>query len=97
MFNCIQTGSLFSAYTMWIIVVGPLKIPLASKSKETGIAACKFQAGCAMYHASSDASLFSSSLPVLPHEKCMVIYSSKKRIYLCSLFTCSYLSCTVVQ
>ncbi|KAJ8420480.1 hypothetical protein Cgig2_030934 [Carnegiea gigantea] len=50
-------------------ILGPLKIPLASKSKETGIGAWKFQAGCAMYHASSDAPLFFSSLPVLPHEK----------------------------
>jgi len=77
---------------MWTIVLGPLKIPMASKSEETGTGARKFQVGPAIYHALSDASLFSSSLPVLSHEKCMGLYSSKTQLYLCSLFKSSYLS-----
>jgi len=52
------------------VVSGPLKIPSVSKSREMGTNAWNFQAASA-FHASSDASLFSSSLPVLPHEKCM--------------------------
>lgn len=50
-------------------ILGSLKIPSVGKTKEMGTNAWKFQANSAAYHASSDATLFSSSLPVLPHEK----------------------------
>ncbi|CAO2842256.1 unnamed protein product [Amaranthus hypochondriacus] len=49
-------------------VLGSWKIPTARKSLETGTS--MWNKGCnSLYHTSSDASLFSSSLPVLPHEK----------------------------
>ncbi|XWS18591.1 hypothetical protein CRYUN_Cryun32bG0057700 [Craigia yunnanensis] len=44
------------------------KIPMANDSKEVE-SAWGILSGSDIYHASSDATLFSSSLPVLPHEK----------------------------
>ncbi|KAK6264528.1 RNA recognition motif domain - like 10 [Theobroma cacao] len=44
---------------------GPTKVPMANESKEVKSAL----SGSDAYHTSSDATLFSSSLPVLPHEK----------------------------
>ncbi|XP_021295166.1 protein MEI2-like 5 isoform X2 [Herrania umbratica] len=44
---------------------GTTKVPMANESKEVKSAL----SGSDAYHASSDATLFSSSLPVLPHEK----------------------------
>ncbi|KAK6284029.1 hypothetical protein POUND7_002981 [Theobroma cacao] len=44
---------------------GPTKVPMANDSKEVKSAL----SGSDAYHTSSDATLFSSSLPVLPHEK----------------------------
>ncbi|XWS19779.1 hypothetical protein CRYUN_Cryun31cG0046000 [Craigia yunnanensis] len=46
----------------------PTKIPMSSESKEVE-SAWRILSGSDVYHASSDATLFSSSLPVLPHEK----------------------------
>ncbi|XP_054800645.1 protein MEI2-like 5 [Prosopis cineraria] len=48
---------------------GPTKIPSINIPKEVGRNAWEVLSGSDAYHASSDASLFSSSLPVLPHEK----------------------------
>ncbi|CAM8985847.1 unnamed protein product [Rhodiola kirilowii] len=45
------------------------KISFEGFNKEMGGGAWKISSGAAGYHASSDASLFSCSLPVLPHEK----------------------------
>ena len=50
-------------------VVEPTKIPMANENKEVESAWGIFS-GSDIYHALSDATLFSSSLPVLPHEKC---------------------------
>lgn len=50
------------------LFLGPLKSPLANISgKERN--AWRIPLGTGAYQASSDASLFSSSLPVLPHTK----------------------------
>ncbi|XWS12424.1 hypothetical protein CRYUN_Cryun37aG0088100 [Craigia yunnanensis] len=46
----------------------PTKIPMENESKEAELA-WGILSGSDIYHASSDATLFSSSLPVLPHEK----------------------------
>uniref|UniRef100_A0A5B7AI36 RRM domain-containing protein n=1 Tax=Davidia involucrata TaxID=16924 RepID=A0A5B7AI36_DAVIN len=48
---------------------GPSKITLVNVSKEVGSGAWGILSGSDAYHASSYATLFSSSLPVLPHEK----------------------------
>ncbi|KAG6642244.1 protein MEI2-like 5 [Carya illinoinensis] len=48
---------------------GTTKIPSISISKEAGSGAWGILSGSDAYYASTDASLFSSSLPVLPHEK----------------------------
>ncbi|KAK4589337.1 hypothetical protein RGQ29_020081 [Quercus rubra] len=48
---------------------GRTKIPPINVPKEAGSGAWGVISGSDSYHASSDASLFSSSLPVLPHEK----------------------------
>ena len=51
------------------LFAGPLDNPLANISgKERNAWRIPLRTGA--YHASSDASLFSSSLPVLPHAKC---------------------------
>ncbi|XP_043702446.1 protein MEI2-like 2 isoform X1 [Telopea speciosissima] len=50
-------------------VSGPSKIPSVKISRKVGSGAWRIPSGADAYHASSDASLFSSSLPVLPHEK----------------------------
>lgn len=39
--------------------------------KEVGRGGWGILSGSGVHHASSDATLFSSSLPVLPHPKCM--------------------------
>ncbi|GMH19393.1 hypothetical protein Nepgr_021234 [Nepenthes gracilis] len=49
-------------------ISGPLKFPSLNMSKEVGKDAWAYQSGSAVYGASSDASLFSISLPVLPHD-----------------------------
>lgn len=51
--------------------IGPSKIPSIKIPGKAGNGAWEALSGSDSYHASSDASLFSSSLPVLPHEKCM--------------------------
>ncbi|KAK9284537.1 hypothetical protein L1049_023712 [Liquidambar formosana] len=48
---------------------GPSKILQVNVPRKVGSAAWGIPHGADSYHASSDASLFSSSLPVLPHEK----------------------------
>ncbi|KAK7281401.1 hypothetical protein RIF29_09362 [Crotalaria pallida] len=48
---------------------GTLKIQSINIHREAGRGAWEALSGSDSYHASSDASLFSSSLPVLPHEK----------------------------
>jgi len=55
--------------------IGPSKIPAIKIPGKLGNGAWDALSGSDSYHASSDASLFSSSLPVLPHEKCMIIFS----------------------
>lgn len=53
-------------------MAGPPKITPMSYSKAVGPGAKDMLTRSANYNdASSDASFFSSSLPVLPHEKCM--------------------------
>ena len=54
-----------------ILLIGPTKIPSINIPKEVGHGAWEVLSGSDAYHPSSDTSLFSSSLPVLPHEKCM--------------------------
>ncbi|GMH30238.1 hypothetical protein Nepgr_032081 [Nepenthes gracilis] len=58
-------------------ISGPSKSPPANISKEVGKGRWAFQSGSAVYGASSDASLFSSSLPVLSHEKLSMNYSDQ--------------------
>ncbi|KAJ7965089.1 Protein MEI2-like [Quillaja saponaria] len=48
---------------------GPLEVSLLNTGREMGSSAWGIPRGTDLYHASRDASLFSSSLPVLPHEK----------------------------
>ncbi|OVA03052.1 RNA recognition motif domain [Macleaya cordata] len=48
---------------------GPSKITSMNSSRKVGSGAWGIPSGSAAYHASSDASLFSTSLPVLPHGK----------------------------
>ncbi|XP_057956625.1 protein MEI2-like 2 isoform X2 [Malania oleifera] len=48
---------------------GPSNIPLLKIFGKMGTGSWSIPHGTAAYHTSSDASLFSSSLPVLPHEK----------------------------
>ncbi|XP_042494400.1 protein MEI2-like 5 isoform X1 [Macadamia integrifolia] len=52
-----------------ISVSGPSKIPSFNITRNVGSSAWGIPSGSDTYHASSDASLFSSSLPVLRHEK----------------------------
>lgn len=55
-----------------LLLIGLTKIPPTNVPKEAGngTGVWGVLSGSDSYHASSDASLFSSSLPVLPHEKC---------------------------
>lgn len=53
-----------------LLLIGLTKIPPINVPKEAGNGAWGVISGSDSYHASTDASLFSSSLPVLPHEKC---------------------------
>lgn len=55
---------------MVLYLVGPTEIPAANTSKEVGRGAWGVLSGSNAYHASSDVTLFSSSLPVLPHAIC---------------------------
>lgn len=50
--------------------IGPSGIPPINVAKKVESGAWGIPHGAGAHHASSDASLFSSSLPVLPHEKC---------------------------
>lgn len=56
---------------IFLLPIGPFKIPSINIPGKSGRGALEVLSGSDSYHASSDASLFSSSLPVLPHEKCM--------------------------
>ncbi|GAB4831561.1 hypothetical protein Ancab_005573 [Ancistrocladus abbreviatus] len=56
-----------------------LKIPLMNITKEVRAGAWAFKSGSAVYDASSDATLFSCSLPVLPHEKLSINHSGQGR------------------
>lgn len=60
-----------------IHVIGPPKIPQLNIPKEVVGGAWGSIAGSDSYLASNDASLFSSSLPVLPHEKRMLGFCLK--------------------
>lgn len=60
-----------TAIQLKYVLAGPSKLTSINGSKEMGRGAMGFRSGSDAYHASSDATLFSSSLPVLPHEKCM--------------------------
>jgi len=62
--------------------IGPSKIPSIKIPGKLGNGTWEALSGSDSYHASSDASLFSSSLPVLPHEKCMCLFSQ----LLCHLY-----------
>ena len=57
------------------------------KAKDVRNGAWGILPGSDAYHASSDASLFTSSLPVLPHEKCMINYCVKTALYIHSCET----------
>ncbi|XP_021764156.1 protein MEI2-like 5 isoform X2 [Chenopodium quinoa] len=59
-------------------VLGSWNIPLTGKPKEMGTGPWNMRRS-PMYHTSSDASLFSSSLPVLPHEKLSINDSANGR------------------
>ncbi|KAF8413623.1 hypothetical protein HHK36_001615 [Tetracentron sinense] len=56
---------------------GPYRIPFVNAPGKVGSRAWGIPSGSDAYHASSDASLFSSSLPVLPHEKLKFIDSEQ--------------------
>lgn len=53
------------------LFVGPSDIPSVNISRKAGDGSWGISRGADAYRASNDVSLFSSSLPVLPHEKCM--------------------------
>lgn len=50
---------------------GPSKNPSVNIPRKVGSGAWGIPRRSDSFHASSDVSLFSSSLPVLPHEKCI--------------------------
>lgn len=54
---------------MLLCLVGPTEIPPVKTFKEVANGAWGILSGSNAYRASSDATLFSSSLPVLPHAK----------------------------
>lgn len=56
---------------MQIMMVGPSKIATMNIPKEIQVGRWGIPPKSDAFHASSDATLFSSSLPVLPHAKCM--------------------------
>lgn len=56
---------------IFLLLIGPSRIPSINVPGKPGRGPWGVLSGSDSYHASSDASLFSSSLPVLPHEKCM--------------------------
>jgi len=57
------------------LFVGPSDIPSVNISRKAGSGAWGISHGANDYRSSNDVSLFSSSLPVLPHEKCMYTLS----------------------
>lgn len=61
----------YTLISYYFFLAGSSKIPSLSIPRKVGTGAWGIPLGKDAYHASSDASLFSSSLPVLPHEKCM--------------------------
>lgn len=52
-------------------MVGPTEITPVNVPKKVGSGAWEIFSGSDAYRGSGDATLFSSSLPVLPHAKCM--------------------------
>lgn len=62
--------------------VGAFKIPSVNVPRKVENTAWGIFRTAEAYHASSDTSLFSSSLPVLPHEKCTSQLFYKVRGYL---------------
>lgn len=55
---------------MYVVSVGPSGISPHNVPKKAGSSAWGIPRASDVFHDSSDVSLFSSSLPVLPHEKC---------------------------
>lgn len=53
-----------------IVFVGAFKMPSVNNHRKLESTAWGIIRGTGPYHSSTDTSLFSSSLPVLPHEKC---------------------------
>ena len=66
-------------FCYWVML-GSWKIPTACKSLETGTSMWN-KGSNSLYHTSSDASLFSSSLPVLPHEKCKLFFTKSTPLF----------------
>ena len=56
---------------IFISLLGPSKITSMNISHKVGTGGWGIASGSEAYHASSDVSLFSTSLPVLPHGKSM--------------------------
>lgn len=56
-------------YSLYFL--GQFNIPSVNALEKVGTGVWGMALATSAYHSSSDASLFSSSLPVLPHEKCM--------------------------
>lgn len=62
-------------WKVYLFMAGPPKMTSMNYSKAVGSGAKDMLTRSDNYNdASSDTALFSSSLPVLPHEKCMLIY-----------------------
>ncbi|XP_020416332.1 protein MEI2-like 2 isoform X1 [Prunus persica] len=59
---------------------GAFKIPSVNNPRKLESNAWGILHATEAYHASSDTSLFSSSLPVLPHEKCMLNFSDLEHL-----------------
>ncbi|BFG25630.1 hypothetical protein CerSpe_119010 [Prunus speciosa] len=62
------------------VFVGAFKIPSVNNPRKLESNAWGILRPPEAYHASSDTSLFSSSLPVLPHEKCMLNFSDLEHL-----------------
>lgn len=71
---CYEHASHISKLVVHADFIGPSRIPPLNVGKKMGSSAWGMPHGVDAYHASNDASLFSSSLPVLPHEKCTFLY-----------------------
>lgn len=63
------------------VFVGAFKIPSVNNPRKLESNAWGILHATEAYHASSDTSLFSSSLPVLPHEKCMCEFFFQCKIF----------------